>query len=74
MFDWITGPAVTSQENDQVRVDFVALFDQYYFVLATPESESDAQINKMCNVMFHFINDFHSDYSAFPTDFGFTDT
>ena len=63
---------MTSQENDQVRVDFVALFDQDYFVLATPES--DAQINKMCNVMFHFINDFHSDYCAFPTDFGFTDT
>ena len=46
---------MTSQENDQVRVDFVALFDQDYFVLATPES--DAQINKMCNAMFHFIND-----------------
>jgi len=68
--DKITGLAVTSQESDQVQVDFVALFDQDYFVLATPES--DAQINEMRNVMFHLINDFHSDYPTFPTDLGFT--
>ena len=72
-FDWLTGLPVESEENDQLRVDFCALFDQIspnYFVLATPES--DAQINEIRNMMFDLINDFHSQYPPFPTDFDFT--
>jgi len=53
-FDWLTGLPVESEENDQLWVNFCALFDQLspnYFVLATPES--DAQINfEMRNMMF----------------------
>jgi hypothetical protein len=64
---------VESEENDQLRVDFCALFDQIspnYFVLATPEA--DAQINEIRNMMFDLINGFHSHYPPFPTDFDFT--
>jgi len=72
-FDWLTGLTVVSQENDQLRDDFVALFDQHsldYYVLTT--AESDTQINVMRNVMFNLINDSHHDYPTFPTDFSFT--
>ena len=70
-FNWLTGLPVESPENVELRVDFVALFDQIspdYFVLAT--AESDAQINNMRNMMFNLID--HPDPSTLPTDFGFT--
>jgi hypothetical protein len=72
-FDWLTGLPVVSEENDKLREDFVALFNQLspdYYVLTT--AESDAQINEMRNVMFNLINNSHHDYPTFPTDFSFT--
>ena len=72
-FDWLTGLTVVSEENNQMRDDFVALFYQHsldYYILTT--AESDAQINEMRNVMFNLINDSHHDYPTFPTDFSFT--
>ena len=70
-FNWLTGLLVESIENDELRANFVAMFDQIppgYLVLAT--AESDAQIDKMRNMMFHFIN--HPDPLSLPTDFDFT--
>ena len=78
-FDWLTGLLVQSEENDQLQVDFVTLFQfkvanqqlsLEYFVLATPEF--DAQINEIRNTMFDFINDSHPQYPPFPADFDFT--
>ena len=71
-FNWLTGLPVESPENDELRVDFVTLFDQIhpdYLVLAT--AESDAEINKMRNIMFNIINLNHPDLPTLPTDFGF---
>ena len=71
-FNWLTGLPVESPENDELRVDFVTLFDQIhpdYLVLAT--AESDAEINKMRNIMFNIINLNHPDFPTLPTDFGF---
>ena len=70
-FNWLTGLLVESTENDELRANFVAMFDQIppgYLVLAT--AESDAQIDKMRNMMFHLIN--HPDPLSLPTDFDFT--
>ena len=70
-FNWLTGLLVESLENDELRVDFVTMFDQIppgYLVLAT--AESDAQINKMRNMMFQLIN--HPDPLTLPNDFDFT--
>ena len=71
-FNWLTGLPVEFPENDELRVDFVTLFDQIhpdYLVLAT--AESDAEINKMRNIMFNIINLNHPDFPTLPTDFGF---
>ena len=70
-FNWLTGLPLESPENVELRVDFVALFNQIspdYHVLAT--AESDGQINKIRNMMFNLIN--HPDPPTLPTDFGFT--
>jgi hypothetical protein len=70
-FNWLTGLLVESPENDELHVDFIAMFDEIspdYFVLAT--AESDAQIDKMRSVIFRLIN--HPDPSTLPIDFNFT--
>ena len=76
-FNWLTKLPVESQENDQLQVEFVALFDQpsespIHYVLTT--EKSDQQINKMRTAMFDLINSY-SHYNdptlKLPTGFDF---
>ncbi|EDR09224.1 uncharacterized protein LACBIDRAFT_326653 [Laccaria bicolor S238N-H82] len=69
-YEWLEEVPRTDEKNEKLRNDFGGHFGPEFFILAT--RQSDAEINKMRDVMFTLINQSHQEYPPSPTDLNFT--